>query len=259
MIPVEELAKVLSPSGAYCGEIIVLTAYMDESHDSGAKVFAVAGYIGSPAEWFELERHWAKRLSEDGIKCWHAADCESGFGEFKALSKPQRIALKTDLVSLTNSSNVVGFGTVMDLEDHRKALAKPAGKKKIGKPYHMCLQLTIITISRNVRNLPDIVAYVVDQQEEYSGYAKAVMDDFKKVNPLSAPKIGTLTYASKAAFVPLQVADNLAYECMKLLLNNLHDKERVERIAMTRMKKRLQTIKLLDERAFDLILSDSGS
>jgi hypothetical protein len=57
----------------------------------------------------------------------------------------------------------------------------------------------------------------------------------------------TLTYAGKRAFVPLELADNMAYETMKEILNKKFDPDRPRRIAMEKMLPRIRNIKLLTE------------
>ena len=63
-----------------------------------------------------------------------------------------------------------------------------------------------------------------------------------------APRMGSLTYASKGQRIPLEIADNLAYETMKEILNNRYDRERPRRISMEKMIPRLRNISLMTEK-----------
>ena len=91
------------------------------------------------------------------------------------------------------------------------------------------------------------IAFVFEEQEEFSGRTKALYDEFKEVNKKCAQRLGTLTYAAKHKFVPLEVADNLAYETMKEILNNRYDPTRPRRIAMQKMLPRVRRIDLMAE------------
>ena len=70
--------------------------------------------------------------------------------------------------------------------------------------------------------------------------------------------MGRLTYADKKKFTALQIADKLAYETMKFLLNRRYDPNRDERAAMARIKQRnIQAIRYLDfESMQQLIAAD---
>jgi hypothetical protein len=48
--------------------------------------------------------------------------------------------------------------------------------------------------------------------------------------------MGSIAYAPKEQFVPLQIADKLVYEVMKAALNTKYDPNRAERKSLTAMK-----------------------
>ena len=104
--------------------------------------------------------------------------------------------------------------------------------------------------------LTNSVAFIFDQIEQFSGRAKEMYDKVKVANPHFANHMGTLTYADKREFVPLQIADKLAYEVMKNMLNLRHDPERKERISLTRMKKGrvIQVIRYMDRESLEKIV-----
>jgi hypothetical protein len=60
----------------------LLAFYMDESTDQKQEqVFVVAGFLGDSRVWFEVERHWNKRLDRDGLRYFRAS-------EFNSLNSP---------------------------------------------------------------------------------------------------------------------------------------------------------------------------
>jgi len=65
----------------------MLSVYADDSSDEkGERTFAVAGIIGTQEEWDAIKLKWVKRTSG---KIFHAADCESGYGDYKGIPRIQ--------------------------------------------------------------------------------------------------------------------------------------------------------------------------
>src|SRR5579859_279264 len=89
----------------------MLPCRLDESADGKREeVFCVSGLFGYPANWFELERLWEKRLGADGLDYFRAVDCENVRGPFekfradhKSLQSEERQRaekVRTDLIDL---------------------------------------------------------------------------------------------------------------------------------------------------------------
>jgi len=220
----------------------VIRGYFDESWKDH-RVFAIGGYVCHDRLWRRISASWKHRRLRDGVQCFHAADCEDGRGEFKQLTKEQRIQLKTDLIQIVSSdSELGGFGTAVIIEDFKKVReSSDRAKKVLGpSPYYLCFQTLLsdvcIEIEKVAADKPGVsVASVFEEQEEFSGRAKKLYNEFKSINLTYAPRLGVLTYASKTKFVPLEIADNLAYETMKEILNNKYDPTRPRRISMEKM------------------------
>jgi hypothetical protein len=87
------------------------------------------------------------------------------------------------------------------------------------------------------------VACVFEDQKEFRGRARWLVDKFRAINPRYSARLGTVTYAAKTKLVPLEIADNLAYEVMKEILNTKYDPTRPRRIAMEKMIPRIRKIK----------------
>lgn len=231
--------------------LVVLRAYCDESYDSGSRIYTIAGFVARDKEWIRLSKAWRNRCLRDSVSCYHATDCEGGFGDFKHLSKQQIVALNTDLVDEIRGSRIIGWGTSVVLEDYR-AVAESSEKAKLilgPSPYFLAMQAFLVSVCGAIRNdRPNYrVAFIFDQHEQFSGRAKQMYDDVKQKNPNTAPCMGSLTYAQKERFTPLQIADKLAYEIMKNMLNIRYDSSRPERLALSRMKEKvIQTINYLD-------------
>lgn len=63
---------------------MVLTAYLDESGThAGAKVSAMAGFVGNARQWRKYEKRTASLFKRYGVRVFHAIDVRRGDGDFK--------------------------------------------------------------------------------------------------------------------------------------------------------------------------------
>jgi hypothetical protein len=241
--------------------LAVIRAFCDESYDGESRIYTIAGFVGRDKEWASLATRWRNRCLRENVRCYHAADCEGAYGAFVHLTPKQIVDLNTQLVDEVVGTRIVGFATSLVLEDYRKVSASSEKARRIlgSSPYFLTMQTFLVSVCGEIRDSrPNYrVAFVFDQQEEFSGRAKQLYDEVKVKNPNIAPCMGTLVYADRERFIPLQVADKLAYEAMKNLLNLRHDPKRKERIALTRMKdgRVIQTLNYLDEETLHQIVA----
>lgn len=96
----------------------MLSVYADESCDAKCeRTFAVAGIIGTQEEWDWLEVKWLKRT--DG-KIFHAADCESGHGDYKGIPPDERLKEYEDLTKILAESSLFGIGSSIDINAFKR-------------------------------------------------------------------------------------------------------------------------------------------
>ncbi len=259
VISVRDMAEIVFPPDAQRGLLLVIRGYFDESCKD-KRVYAIGGYVGRDRDWKPVSRLWKNRRLQDGVQCFHATDCESGFGEYKDLSKDDRNKQKADLIQIVHEhENIGGFGAAVIIEDFERVRdSSERARKVLGPdPYFLCFQVLLMAVCEEFERhnaSPDMsVACIFEEQEEFSGRAKVLYDKFKAINKLYAPRLGSLAYAEKTKFVPLELADNLAYETMKEILNKKYDPTRPRRIAMAKMIPRIRNIKLLTEDTLRLI------
>ena len=231
----------------------MIRGYFDESYKD-QRVYAIGGYIARDRDWMRVSKEWRKRRLRDGIQCFHAKDCEAGRGEFEHLSKEQRTQLKADLIQIVyGNENLGGFGAAVIIEDfHKVRESSDRAKQVLGPdPYFLCMQMLLSDLCVELEAQgasPGIrVAYVFEEQGEFSGRAKILYEEFKSLNRKEASRMGSLVYRNKRDCVPLEIADNLAYEVMKEILNNRYDPTRPRRIAMEKMIPRIRRISLMTE------------
>jgi hypothetical protein len=258
---VSEVLGLSCPPGEHCARFhAVIRAFCDESYDGESRIYTVAGFLARNKEWTSLSKRFKRRCLQDSIQYYHSADCEGGYGDFKHLSKQQIVQLNTDLIEEMVNTKLVGFAASIILEDYQKVAASSGKAKRIlgDSPYFMAMQVFLVCTCGEVReDRPGhSVVFYFDQQEEYSGRAKQLFDEMKRKNPNTAPCMGPLIYADKKKFIPLQIADKLAYEAMKHMLNLRYDPQRNERIALTRMKdgQIIRSLKYLDAETLQYII-----
>ena len=144
----------------------MLSVFGDESHDAAKKrVFVVAGLLGNSETWAELRAKWKDRLREGLI--FHAADCESGHGDFKDMPEAERLQLHLDLTEIVANSKLMGYGHAIDLAGcHR--VAPHLLKQFPDMPHYDCFVKTVGYLSDLARMFVprDRVEFTFDQHKE---------------------------------------------------------------------------------------------
>jgi hypothetical protein len=239
-------ARRENPAQAIClnnlalsSKTIVLGGYFDESgiHDEG-KILVMCGYIGPSDEWGRVERVWRE---EFGNIVFHAADLESGFGDFKGTGPRERDRIKSRAIEIVTHSALLGIASGVVKEHYLQVFNTPELQAVSGSPYEACFQDAIDrALDRSAMFVTEDrhTAFVFDQQEEWQRKGKMMWDgmmqlsldewDFREFAE-------SLTFGSKKKLVPLQIADHLAYETYKYLHNKHYDPNRRRRIAMNRL------------------------
>jgi hypothetical protein len=175
--------------------LVVLRAYCDESYDKDNRVYVVAGFVGRDKDWRTVSRNWRNRCLKDGIECYHASDCESQLGDFKHFTVAQSISLNSDLIEDLIGSRIAGFGVGIFVDDY-KAVAEttPRAKDMLRRsPYFLALQFLLVDLAAEIAtygNSP--VAFIFEQQDEFSGQVKLMYEEIKFKNPESARCMGSL-------------------------------------------------------------------
>lgn len=255
-----------------------MAGYYDESDDFG-RGYSVAGFLGHQHDCVHLELAWRDRiLNKYGIDYFKASELNSGKGQFarfrdnpnsdldapfsqreKEIFNDIKIAT-IDLI--LEFDRLVGIGAVLILPDYyRLAEEFKERGKKILAPYQFCAQTTMMesgfivlhineTMSASERGL---LRPVFDSHEQYSGRAKRVFDEFSEKNPITSSVLLPPHYEKDTDYLMLQAADNLAYECRRLLVTENFETHIPERAAMKRLKERVYKIYKLNYDALKTI------
>ena len=182
-------------------------------HD-GSPVLTVAAYQAKPKEWRDWTKKW--NAAKRPIKVYHAVDAANLQGEFEGWTAAERDKLAAKLLPLIGEAQLAGVVIGIHMEEFRRAIAShPELKEIIGNPYGACFHWVAGTIIRlaNRFDLNERTAFF----HEVNDYQEDARQSFKWIgkNINSAARVISLTFGSKADFVPLQAADILAYEANK--------------------------------------------
>jgi hypothetical protein len=143
----------------------MLSVFGDESHDQTKKrVFVVAGLLGNDKDWESFRQQWKERTR--GL-IFHAADCESGHGDFKEMPEPKRLKLHLDLTQILADSKLMGYGYAVDLAGCCKVVPH-AVKQFPDMPYYDCFVKAVGYLSdlAQVFVPRDRVEFTFDQHKE---------------------------------------------------------------------------------------------
>jgi len=198
---------------------VLYTVHGDESvDDAGERVFAVAGVLGTQAEWDDLGAKWFERTK--GID-FHAAECESDMGDFSGNSHQENLTIYHDLTRLLCSTKLLGVAMVVDLEAHRKYF--PAAVE--GDPYYTCFAHVLLQCAQlgYLHVPPGEVKFTFDRNLGKQHNATVLYDYMARMpgwryHPYLAGEVG---FASRKGNAGIQAADLFARESMKVLDNEI--------------------------------------
>ncbi len=118
------------------------SVFGDESHDENReRVFAVAALFGNESDWEGLIRAWSERTMGDEI---HAAEIDT----------PQNKNLYRDLIHILATSNLIGWGVAISLENYDSLFPDAVNQM----PYYFCLV-------RVIEHFADIAAVCLPQDK----------------------------------------------------------------------------------------------
>lgn len=215
-MPVRELLFGILPFSTKEKLLAVLWSYFDDSSDAKAeRVFGIAGYVGSEAEWCQFEKGW-KAIT--GETTFHMTDCLAGWGDYRGWSEPERIKLIRSLIDVINGVDIYGFHTGILLQDFREIFPKDGEDA----PYFMCFQECFEQAAKWADNLGEDVAVVFDKNPSLEYRAHRLFNHICGL--ASRPgwevmgRLASLTFSSKdKRFVPLESADIIAHTGYRLL------------------------------------------
>jgi hypothetical protein len=261
--------------------LVIYRAYFDESDEKPS--FAIAGYSAAYDTWLHLDWAWQPLLKRWNLKYYKASECENGLEQFaqyrddpkdqKSPLKPQERErlkeIKTQFIDAIckHHDDLQGYGAAISIEGFEKVIAEDqaARDRFLDKPYYIGAQLCLVAAALPIRSVnkrrsgDDKIALrpIFDSNEQYSGLAKQVFDDFGNKNPKAAEVLLPPAYDSDIANSSLQVADTLAYEVRKLLTRKIRNpKDEYTRVPLLRLRPAIYRIYKLDYKNLKILAAN---
>jgi hypothetical protein len=237
---------------------MLLRTYIDDSADETHEKAVVAGaYVGFYHQWNMLTKQWKKRLKQDGIRFFHAADYYGLHGPFAVFADPiayprpkGRKAAKgliDDLEEIVHEAQVMGVAVCVDMKAYRNIReTEPHADRIFSKDaFESALQALIGMCAEIVRDewelVPRKIAFVCDE----SGSAPRISQiytSYKRENPILAYFMGDLVHQDDKLVPALQSADMLAHLAKGRFIDWLGDPEKKVFTSNETLKQRLKTL-----------------
>lgn len=201
-------------------------AFFDESSNEKPGYYAVAGFVGSQAQWNDFGRMWGEALDSTGAPYLHMREFAHSVDAFEGWKgqKDRREKLMDGVVKAVRGSALIPVGSAMRIADF-EALPEE-GRSRLRSPYHCCLQDVLYGFALMAEELkyleplvPALVRVTGDQHADFAADAKRMYKVLRGSSPwfdYLGPELG---YADMRVTPGLQSADLLAYEMTKELAN----------------------------------------
>ena len=200
----------------------MLTVFADESSDeTGARVFAAAGVIGTEDSWQGLGISWAERI---GRVPFHAKDCESDRGDYAGNSHSDNQTLYRDLTTLLAQSGLGGWAFAIDLIAQRQVFPDAPEIS-----YYKCFIEVVQAMKNCAAYNRETVQITFDMRKE-SAHNTSLLYRMLREAPEWADRLAVgISFASSKENTRIQAADLFAREAMKALDNKIGPIKRAPR------------------------------
>lgn len=219
----------------------MLTVYCDDSGtDKHSRSAVVAGYMSNVAQWELFTKEWIAALKDFGIINMRRANLENFQGDFKKWDSTRRTALLQRLQPIIKRRTKMPLGSMVVKEDFEKFVPNEL-KEKTGGVYgflaYTCLAGVTKWCNQPSRQHRQPINWVFEAGTEGSHQVNKMFDaTYANEDLRKQSHLGGWSFKGKD-IVPLQSADLLAYECFKLIENQVVDKgeKRPVRISMDKL------------------------
>lgn len=193
---------------------MILESYFDDSSDPQRREFrACGGLIASPDQWDIFEALWSD--ATHGLKeAFRSTDCESGHGQFKNWSKPERDSLMAKLVWVLCKADLMGFAGIVPVAEYEKAFPQ-CGKDD---SYFLALRQVMMNVAYVTHKLGH-QGNVWFEKGSYPGETHKIFNAICAFKSWSPSRSLRGLYFDTKKLRPLQAADLVAREAFKHIKN----------------------------------------
>ncbi len=208
--------------------------FCDESHDSinvkkkpgdppfEPRSYVVGGMFGDKDSWSKVETGWKRKNDLEGVARFHATHLNAGTWEYDGWSKQRRVAYSKEILEILRrrGRRLHGISVGLFADEYRRIISSE-GQTKLGHPYLVCFKTVVALVAGQMdhANFPaeDQIEVILDRNEfdlEAVRLFYAMKDDPGFAH---RHRLATCTPGNSDDIVPLQVADFVAYEAMRLM------------------------------------------
>ena len=226
-------------------------AYFDESWDqTQKKILVIAGIMGLWEQWDKIEWRWRELLDKYNIAYYRANEAEGAYGQFeKSPYRTPGVPLTAEQFKLLQEVkdeffNILTFGRIsgaaigVPIHAFNQVADTPQKQAQFGNtPYYICghtLMLSMLTALKTMR-ARDLMVFRFDRQNDFDAEMKKVHDHLQLPACEFHSQVGSICFEDKKKYLPLQVADTLAYECRKHLEKLITDPNALPRPELKRL------------------------
>ena len=212
-----------------------LKAYFDgsgEPTDPIERATIIGGCIATVEEWDALEPRWYTILKKFRVTEFKAAACNCRDGEFKGWLECKRRSFLQQLADVINTTIKMPSKPIAALLPLAQFQSLPQDKQKAwgNNPYFVCLQDCITFSAKHAHELyiphESVSIFCDEEPEEVEVIAQRVHKACRKHLPNNlGERIGAFSYEKSHKWAGLQVADFVAYECLKLRRDMIDQKD----------------------------------
>lgn len=197
------------------GSVVAFSnVYFDESGThADSRVMSMAGYWFTADQARKFSRDWAVQLEKFGIKAAHQTDCALGWGEFREMSKSERVEVQKALILQIKRRSKFSVAVALGRSMYEKIFEGIAGAPSA---YTFLLLLCVNKIAEEMefRKFDGKVAYFFEAGHADANEANKFMNFMAEQTRMGAAKqfrYSGHAFVEKAQALPLQAADMLAW------------------------------------------------
>jgi Protein of unknown function (DUF3800) len=189
----------------------MLSLHCDASGKGHEELMVVAGFLGFDSEWKTFVPRWNATLHDFGITYFHMREFAHSTGQFRHLKgkEDKRIELFRRVTEIISSHANYWIGACLPMDVYSRVDADFKLHEAF-HPYPFCAMacVQLIQVWLDTHDLFNTaVTFVFESGDEHHGQLDAVVRKHVETVPL---------FKTKQESAPLQAADILAYELLKV-------------------------------------------